>query len=444
MTGLVTGSPDDAALERSAMRRIGWRLVPFLILAYFVSFLDRVNVGFAAIQMNHDVGLSATVFGWGAGIFFIGYFLMEIPSNLMLERFGARLWIARIMATWGLISAAMALVQGPWSFIGLRFLLGLAEAGFFPGVILYLTYWFPSAYRARIIGVFMISIPISSFLGSPISGALLNVTGFGLAGWQWLFILEGLPAVLMAGAVLWLLPNGPRDAAWLPADERDWLQRQLQAEAARNTRRGQPAKPPLREILSDRRLVLFAAIYFGSTASSYGLSFWTPQIVKSFGLGNFETGLLNSIPYGFASVAMILWGRHSDRTAERRWHLALSFLILALGLAGGTVLTGLGPVVAALTVAAVGVYMLKGPFWALATEQMPPATAAASIAAINAVGNLGGFLGPYLIGAIKDGTGSFTLSLVPLVLFALVSAALSLVPGRTARPDQGAARPSTA
>ena len=426
----------DVALEQSAMRRIGWRLVPFLILAYFVSFLDRVNVGFAAIQMNKDLGLTATVFGWGAGIFFLGYFLMEVPSNLMLERFGARLWIARIMATWGVISAAMAFVQGTWSFVGMRFLLGVAEAGFFPGVILYLTYWFPSEYRARIIGVFMISIPISSFLGSPISGALLNVSGFGLAGWQWLFILEGLPAVLMAGAVLLVLPNGPRDAAWLPQAERDWLERRLQAEAARNDVQG-GAKPSLGEVLRDRRLMLFAAIYFGSTASSYGLSFWTPQIVKGYGLGNFETGLLNSIPYGFACVAMILWGRHSDRMQERRWHLALSFLVLAAGLAGGTVLTGLVPVVCSLTVAAVGVYMLKGPFWALATEQMRPAVAAASIAAINAVGNLGGFLGPYLIGTIKDATGSFAMSLLPLVLFALISAALSLVPGR--QPVVGAA-----
>src|SRR3954464_13040875 len=232
---------DDAELERSAMRRIGWRLVPFLILAYFVSFLDRVNVGFAAIQMNHDVGLSATAFGWGAGIFFIGYFLMDIASGLMLERFGARLWIARIMATWGLISAAMALVQGPWSFIGLRFLLGVAEAGFFPGVILYLTYWFPSAYRARIIGVFMISIPISSFLGSPISGALLNVTGFGLAGWQWLFILEGIPALLLAAVVPFVLPNRPSEARWLPAEERAWVEDRLAAEARRNALKRQPS-----------------------------------------------------------------------------------------------------------------------------------------------------------------------------------------------------------
>jgi MFS transporter, ACS family, tartrate transporter len=412
------------------MRRIGWRLVPFLILAYFVSFLDRVNVGFAAIQMNKDLGFTATIYGWGAGIFFLGYFLLEVPSNLALERFGARLWIARIMATWGVISACMALVEGPWSFIGLRFLLGAAEAGFFPGIILYLTYWFPSEYRARIVGIFMIAIPISSFLGSPISGALLGLSGWGLRGWQWLFIIEGLPAVLMAGAVLWLLPDRPSSAGWLPAAERDWLERQLAAEAARNALR---TKPPLWEVLRQKRVLLFAAIYAGSTASSYGLTLWTPQIIKGYGLGNFETGLLNSIPYGIASVAMVLWGRHSDRVRERRWHLALSFLILALGLAGGTMLSGLVALVSALTVAAMGVYMLKGPFWALATEQLSPVTAAASIAAINAIGNLAGFVGPYLIGAIKDATGSFELSLVPLILFALISVGLSLVPGR-ARP----------
>ncbi|MGY2048056.1 MFS transporter [Methylobacterium sp. JK268] len=418
---------DQAELERSAMRRIAWRLVPFLILAYFVSFLDRVNVGFAAIQMNKELGITPTVFGWGAGIFFLGYFLLEVPSNLALERFGARLWIARIMATWGLISAAMALVQGPWSFVLMRFLLGVAEAGFFPGVILYLTYWFPRAYRARIVGTFMVAIPISSFLGSPISGALLGVSGFGLSGWQWLFVLEGLPAVLLAAATLRLLPDRPRDAAWLPQAEREWLEARLAAEAVGG--RG-AASPPLWEVLRDPRLLLFAAIYFGSTMSSYGLTFWTPQIVKSYGLGNLETGLLNSIPYGVASVVMVLWGRRSDRTGERRWHLAIAFLVAVAGLTGGTVLTGLMPLVGALTVAATGIYMLKGPLWALATEELPPATAAASIAAINATGNLGGFLGPYLIGVIKDATGSFTLSLLPLVLFALLSAGLSLVPGR--------------
>ena len=426
---------DDAALERSAMRRIGWRLVPFLIVAYFVSFLDRVNVGFAAIQMNKDLGFTATVYGWGAGIFFLGYFLLEVPSNLALERYGARLWIARIMASWGIVSACMALVVGPWSFVVLRFLLGAAEAGFFPGVILYLTYWFPSEYRARVVGIFMIAIPVSSFLGSPISGAMLGLSGWGLRGWQWLFILQGLPAVLMAGVVLWVLPDRPGSAGWLPAAERDWLDRRLAAEAARNALR---AKPPLWEILRQPRVLLFAAIYAGSTGSSYGLTLWTPQIIKGYGLGNFETGLLNSVPYGIASIAMVLWGRHSDKVQERRWHLALAFLILALGLAGGTILSGLVALVSALTVAAMGVYMLKGPFWALATEQLSPVTAAASIAAINAIGNLAGFVGPYLIGIIKDATGSFELSLLPLILFALIAACLSLLPGR-ARSDVPAA-----
>jgi ACS family tartrate transporter-like MFS transporter len=418
----------ESALARSAMQRIGWRLVPFLILAYFISFVDRVNVGFAGIQMTKELGLTATVFGWGAGIFFLGYFVLEVPSNLALERYGARIWIARIMASWGVLSCCMALVQGTWSFIILRFLLGAAEAGFFPGVILYLTYWFPSEYRARIVGIFMVAIPISSFLGSPISGALLGIEGWGLHGWQWLFILEGLPAILLAAAVPFVLPNRPRDAKWLPSGERDWLEGRLAEEARRNALR---VSPSTWQVLLDPRVLLFAFIYFGSSASSYGLTIWTPQIIKAYGLSNFQTGLLNSIPYGIASVAMVLWGRRSDRLRERRWHLALSFLLLAIGLAGGTVLSGLVPLVGALTLAAMGVYMLKGPFWALATEQLPPVTAAASIAAINATGNLGGFAGPFAIGAIKDATGSFELSLLPMILFALVSGALALLPAAT-------------
>ena len=225
---------DDSRIARSAMRRIGFRLVPFLILAYFISFVDRVNVGFAGLEMRHDLGLTATVFGWGAGIFFLGYFLLEVPSNLALERFGARIWIARIMATWGVLAIGMAFVGGATSFIVMRFLLGAAEAGFFPGVILYLTYWFPSTYRARIVGMFMISIPISSFLGSPISGALLGITGFGLKGWQWLFIIEGIPALLLAVATPFILPNKPRDAKWLPPEERAWLERTLAIEASRS------------------------------------------------------------------------------------------------------------------------------------------------------------------------------------------------------------------
>ncbi len=427
---------EESALARSAMRRIGWRLVPFLILAYFISFVDRVNVGFAGIQMNKDLGLSATAFGWGAGIFFLGYFLLEVPSNLALERFGARIWIARIMATWGVISICMAFVQGTWSFVGLRFLLGAAEAGFFPGVILYLTYWFPSQYRARIVGIFMVAIPISSFLGSPISGALLGVSGWGLRGWQWLFILEGVPALLLAAAVPFVLPNRPRDARWLPEEEQAWLESRLADEAHRNRGR---AHLSVWQILRDPRVLLFAFIYFGSSASSYGLTIWTPQIIKAYGLTNFQTGLLNSVPYGIACVAMVLWGRRSDRTGERRWHLALAFLLLAIGLAGGTKLSGLVPLVGALTLAASGVYMLKGPFWALATEALPPATAAASIAMINAVGNLGGFAGPFAIGVIRDRTGSFELSLVPMIAFAVISGVLALVPRVERQPGAVAA-----
>lgn len=409
------------------MRRIGFRLVPFLILAYFISFVDRVNVGFAGLEMRQDLGLTATVFGWGAGIFFLGYFLLEVPSNLALERFGARIWIARIMATWGLLAIGMAFVGGATSFIVMRFLLGAAEAGFFPGVILYLTYWFPSTYRARIVGMFMISIPISSFLGSPISGALLGITGFGLKGWQWLFIIEGIPALLLAVATPFILPNRPRDARWLPPEERAWLEQTLAVEASRSKPKTHPS---LGQILSDSKVWLFAFIYFGSSASSYGLTIWTPQIIKDYGLTNWQTGLLNSLPYGVACVAMIVWGQHSDKTGERRWHLSLSFLLLAAGLVGGTMLTGLVPLLLALTVAACGVYMLKGPFWAMATEQIPTATAAASIAAINSIGNLGGFAGPFAIGAIKDATGSFTLSLLPMIVFALVSGGLALVAKR--------------
>ncbi|MGI4807741.1 MAG: MFS transporter, partial [Janthinobacterium lividum] len=252
---------DDSRIARSAMRRIGFRLVPFLILAYFISFVDRVNVGFAGLEMRQDLGLTATIFGWGAGIFFLGYFLLEVPSNLAMERFGARIWIARIMATWGVLAIGMAFVGGTTSFVVMRFLLGAAEAGFFPGVILYLTYWFPSTYRARIVGIFMISIPISSFLGSPISGALLGITGLGLKGWQWLFIIEGIPALLLAIATPFVLPNRPRDARWLPSEERAWLERTLAIEASQSK---PVTHPSLRQILSDSKVWLFAFIYFGS------------------------------------------------------------------------------------------------------------------------------------------------------------------------------------
>ena len=424
-------------VEQSAIRRITMRLVPFLIVCYFISFLDRVNVGFAALQMNTDLGFSATMYGWGAGIFFLGYFLFEVPSNMALERVGARKWIARIMVSWGLVSAAMALVSGPWSFMALRFLLGCMEAGFFPGIILYLTYWFPREHRAKVVGIFMIAIPISSLLGSPVSGALLGMDGiWGLRGWQWLFVLEAIPAVVMGFAVLIWLPDKPGSAAWLPAEERDWLLARLETE-----RRllATARKVPLWEVLSQRKVLLLALVYAGSAGASYGLTLWQPQIIKSFKLTDFQTGLVNGVPFGIACIAMIWWGRRSDRTGERLWHTAIPFFILAGGLvACMAVATYLVPTLLMLCVAVTGVYMLKGPFWATATEMLPAATAAAGIAAINSIGNLAGFVGPFLIGYIKDATGSFDLALVPLVVLAVVSGLVVLGMGRQVPVAQAA------
>ena len=419
----------EAALERSAVRRVTWRLVPFLIVCYFVAFLDRVNVGFAALQMNKDLGFSATVYGWGAGIFFLGYFLFEVPSNIALERVGARKWIARIMVSWGVVSAGMALVTGPWSFMGLRFLLGAMEAGFFPGIILYLTYWFPSEHRARVVGIFMVAIPISSLLGSPISGAILGMGGvLGLRGWQWLFILEAVPSILLGFAVLRWLPDRPAAAPWLPEDEREWLRRRLHAERQRTAT---AHKVPLWQVLSQRKVLLLALVYAGSVASNYGLTLWQPQIIKSFGLTDLQTGLLNSVPFAFGCVAMIWWGWRSDQKRERLWHTAIPLFVCAAGLVACVLFaTSLLPTVLALCITLLGVYAVKGPFWATATEMLPAATAAAGIAAINSIGNLAGFVGPFLIGAIKDATGSFTLGLLPLIAFAAVAGLVVLAMGR--------------
>ena len=430
-------SASVATLEASAIRRITMRLVPFLIVCYFISFLDRVNVGFAALQMNKDLGFSATIYGWGAGIFFLGYFLFEVPSNMALERVGARKWIARIMVSWGLVSAAMALVSGTWSFMALRFLLGCMEAGFFPGIILYLTYWFPREHRAKVVGIFMIAIPISSLLGSPVSGALLGMDGiWGLRGWQWLFVLEAIPAVVLGVGVLVWLPDKPGSATWLPEAERDWLLGRLELE---RQMLATARKVPLWEVLSQRKVLLLALVYAGSAGASYGLTLWQPQIIKTFKLTDFQTGLVNGVPFGIACIAMIWWGRRSDRTGERLWHTAIPLFVLAGGLlACMAVATQLVPTLLMLCVAVTGVYMLKGPFWATATEMLPAATAAAGIAAINSIGNLAGFVGPFLIGYIKDRTGSFDLALVPLVVLAVVSGIVVLGMGRQVPVAQAA------
>src|SRR5579863_3611006 len=340
--------------EASTISAISWRLIPFLVLAYFFSYLDRVNLGFAALTMNAELKFSPTVFSLGAGIFFIRYFIFEVPSNLALEKFGASRWIARIMVTWGIISALMALVSGETSFYVLRFLLGVAEAGFFPGIILYLTYWYPAGYRARFLAAFAIAVPVSTVIGAPVSGFLLGLDGaMGLKGWQWLFVIEGVPSVLL-GIVTWFyLTDKPERASWLSTEQKAWLAAKLDAEKAAK----QAAKHmTLGEALSSPKVIALSLIYFCFVAALYGMQFWLPQIVKAFGLTNLETGFVTAIPYLFGTVAMILWARHSDATRERVFHVGAPLLLTAAALGissyiGDPVLT-----MAVLTVAAIGVF----------------------------------------------------------------------------------------
>jgi MFS transporter, ACS family, tartrate transporter len=384
--------------------------------------------------MVRDLQFSPTVFGLGGGIFFVSYFLFEVPSNLLLEKVGARRWIARIMITWGVLAAGMALVTGPASLYVMRFLLGAAQAGFFPGVILYITYWFPSEYRGRIIGLFTVAIPFSGFLGSPISTALLAADGWlTLRGWQWMFIVEAVPAVLLGLACLVVLSDGPADAAWLPADERRWLLRKLQAQQGLQRRVGPMS---LARLLCNKYVLVLSLVLAGSTAVSSGLQLWQPQIIQSYGLTNMQTGLLNAVPFAFASVIMVWWGRRSDRTGERIWHASVPLILTAVSLASALLFDSLFSIVVILCLAVIGIYAGKGPVWAVSTEWLSGRTAAAGIAQINALSNLAGFVTTYAIGFIKDATGSFSLALVPLVVLAAAAAVAILLIGRSehARP----------
>jgi sugar phosphate permease len=421
-TTLNPATADVSALERQTMRKVAWRLLPVLMIGYFIAFVDRVNVGFAALQMNHAIGLNAAAFGLGGGLFYLTYVLFEIPSNLAMQKVGARLWIARIMISWGLVSAATAFIVGPNSFYAMRLLLGAAEAGFFPGVILYLTYWFPAAYRARIIAIFMVAVPLSSFIGSPLSATLLQLDGwFGLQGWQSMFILEAAPAILLGLAAPWLLTNRPQDARWLTADEKSWLMDRLASEATHAGKFGGKGQHKLRDVLLNRYVLAAALVYAGASGASQVLSLWQPQIIKSFGLTTTQTGMLNSVPFGIASVLMLWWGRRSDRLNERVWHTGMPLAAVALSLALVPLAqSSLAFTIALLVVAVACTYLFKGPFWALAAEWMPGAAAAAGLAQVNAIGNLAGFVGSAMLGAIKQATGSFALALLPI---ALISAA---------------------
>jgi MFS family permease len=422
-------TPGASAVEVRTMRQVTLRIVPFLMVCYFISFIDRVNLGFAALQMVKDLDLSPTVFGLGGGIFFVSYFLFEVPSNLLLEKYGARRWIARIMITWGVLAASMALVTGPRSLYLLRLLLGAAEAGFFPGVILYLTYWFPAEYRARIIGVFMVAIPVSSFIGSPISAALLEIDGwFRLRGWQWMFILEALPAILLGLACLVVLPDRPADAAWLADADREWLLARLETESGQRKPVGALS---VTQVLWNRHVLALSVVLAGSTAVSSGLQLWQPQIIKAYGLTNIQTGLLNAIPFALASVIMIWWGRRSDRTGERVWHASLPLMLTAASLASALVFDSLFAIIVILCLAVIGIYAGKGPVWAVSTEWLSASTAAAGLAQINAISNLAGLGTTYVMGLVRDLTGSFSLALVPLVALSAVAAVVILMMGRT-------------
>ncbi len=416
-------TPAKSDIETSTIRTISWRLIPFLVLAYFFSYLDRVNLGFAALTMNADLKFTPLIFAWGAGIFFIGYFIFEVPSNLALEKFGASRWIARIMVTWGIISALMATVSGEMSFYVLRFLLGVAEAGFFPGIILYLTYWYPAEYRARFLAAFAIAVPVSTVIGAPISGLLLGLDGMmGLRGWQWLFILEGIPSVLL-GIVTWFyLTDRPEKADWLTAEQKAWLKAKLHSEIAAK----QAVKHfTLGEALSSPRVITLSLIYFGFVGALYGMQFWLPQIVKAFGLTNAQTGFVTAIPYLFGTIAMILWARHSDATRERVAHVGGPLLLTAAALAVSSYITDPAITMIVLTVAAIGIFCTFAVFWTLPTAWLSGTAAAGGIALINSIGNLAGFGGPYLIGWVKDTTGStsnglLVLSLLPLLAGLLV------------------------
>ena len=422
-------TPGPSALQVRTMRRVALRIVPFLMVCYFVSFLDRVNVGFAALQMVKDLRLSPAVFGFGSGVFFVSYFLCEVPSNLILQKVGARLWIARIMITWGVLAAGMAWVTGPRSFYVMRLLLGAAEAGFFPGVILYLTYWFPAEYRARVVGWFTVAIPVSSFLGSPISAALLGVNGWlGLRGWQWMFIMEGAPAVLLGLACLFLLNDRPSDAKWLDTDQRSWLLGKLQGESGGTRSVGQLG---VWRVLCNKYVLALSVVLAGSTAISSGLQIWQPQIIKSYGLTNMQTGLLNSIPFALASVIMIWWGKRSDQTGERVWHTALPLMLTAVSLASALVFHSLFSIIVILCLAVIGIYAGKGPVWAVSTELLSAGTAAAGLAQMNAISNLAGFGTTYLLGYIKNATGSYPIAMLPLVGLAAAGALTILLVGRS-------------
>jgi len=420
----------ELAIESAVYTKIRRRLLPFLFVLYVVAYLDRINVGFAALQMNRELGLSEAVFGFGAGIFFIGYFMLEIPSNLVLQRLGARVWISRIMISWGAVAIAMMCTRGARSFYLLRFLLGAAEAGFFPGIIFYLTYWFPSHERARAISLFMTATQIAGVVGGPLSGILLAMDGLGhLAGWQWLFLAEGIPAVVLGVAAAKYLPDAPQHAPWLNSSERSMLTARLALE-----REGRRSHHTLRGALSNRNVWLLALLYFALVFGHYGIALWLPQILKGFGgMSDLRVGVLSSVPFLTAAVVMVIVAKHSDSKAERRWHLALSAFGGAIALAASAAADSPWVSLLTISIAEAGVSSAAGPFWTLPAGFLDGSAAAGGIALINSTGNLAGFVGPSVVGIIRQVTGSFAGGLAAMALAVSIAGIIALAMSRLER-----------
>jgi ACS family tartrate transporter-like MFS transporter len=411
-------------LEARTMAKVSRRLLPYAVIGYFIAYLDRVNLSFAALEMNKDLGFSATVYGAGAGMFFLSYFLLETPSNLILVRMGARRWLARIMITWGLLSGAMAFVNGEMSFYIIRFLFGAAEAGFFPGIMFFLTLYFPAKYRGHMVGIFMAASPVSAVIGAPLSTLIMGIDEFmGFRGWQLVFIVEALPALVLGVVTLWYLQDDPAEAHWLSREEANWL---VARQAAERRQREARHDMSVLQVLLNPRVLTLGVAGFAIAYSIYGIVYFLPQIVKQFGLTNMETGLVSAIPFAIGAIGMIWYGRRSDRRLERRSHTSIAFMITAFGL----ILTALTPSpvirLCALSIASFGAFAVLPVFWSMPTAFLSGAAAAAGVAYINSIANIAGFVGPFVMGWIKDATGSFDGGLLVIGCICLVGAIATL------------------